>query len=80
MKPEVFDALPDNVQSDVLEYVGENVRYGDDFFDEWLAKATPRDVMGAYLQWNGIIGFTEDILFTAEELLRDEIIRIHEEE
>ena len=49
-----------SIYSDVIDYFKEN--YGEDITKEQIDKMPNKDVLDYYLQWNGIIGYTYDII------------------
>jgi len=53
-----------NVYEDVKEYFKENI--GDEVTNEQIDKMPAHDVLDYYLQWNGIIGWTSDIVSIME--------------
>lgn len=49
-----------NIYRDVKDFFKEN--YDEDIDNERIDKMSKRDVLDYYLQWNGIIGWTGDIV------------------
>ena len=52
------------IYQDIKEFFKEN--YGEDIDNERIDKMSKRDVLDYYLQWNGIIGYTSDIVNIVE--------------
>lgn len=68
-----IDKIPAGVLSDVRQYVRDNgmVRPHDVSnarCDEVIRESSMEDVLDMYLKWNGIIGYTRDILRCVEAL------------
>jgi len=63
MQIKTFQSLPVRVQRDILEDMGisEPVS-GDTIYLHEIAQLTPEDALKHYLAWNGIIGYTSNIL------------------
>ena len=49
-----------SIYSDVKEYFEEN--YGEKISQEQIDAMPRKDVLDYYLQWNGIFGYTHDII------------------
>lgn len=49
-----------NIYEDVIEYYKEN--FGEDITREDVDKMERKEVLRYWLEWNGILGYTYDIL------------------
>lgn len=68
----VIDKLNDDVREAVANNLKFNLDNNQQFIEYslWLEKATPWEIMDRYLTWNGIIGFTTDIMEALENINR----------
>lgn len=64
-----IDSIPDNVLTDILE----NKELPDDEtgYTE-VAKLSARDAFDSFLNWNGIIGYTDKLIIALDGLRKSE--------
>lgn len=62
------------VKSDILDYLVENGKARDrEHAISEISNYTWRELFDMYLTWNGIIGFTDDILEARDMLYRSDM-------
>lgn len=56
-------SLPDKVQADLVNYVQDNPsKFQHESAESAIRNMSPREAVNAYLEWNGISGYTDDFI------------------
>lgn len=54
--------LPEAVKEDLANWVIDNARTSAPTVEAAIQRMSPREAVNAYLEWNGISGYTNDII------------------